>query len=110
MYFGRENADLASQLMLLPPGQYQIRMTASNDAAEGSSLEWTVTCVPGKAVLASVSLRAATASGKRLGGTFTVPRQACAAQWLKLSGTAKEFANSEQVTIADFDIVPVGGR
>ena len=28
-----------------------------------------------------------------------VPGQACAAQWLKLTGTAKEFAKSEQATI-----------
>jgi hypothetical protein len=110
VYYGRDDADLASQLLLLSPGQYQIRMTASNDAAESSGLLWSVTCVPSKAVLASISLRAATAAGKRLGGTFTVPRQACAAQWLKLSGTAKEFAQTEQVTIADFDVAPVGGR
>ena len=110
IYYGRENAEFASQLLLLPPGQYQIRMTASTDAAENSGLEWSVTCVPGKARLASVPLKGATAAGKRLNGTFTVPRQACAAQWLKLTGTAKEIAKSEQATIGDFDVSPVARR
>ena len=99
IFYGREDADLASQLLLLPPGQYRIQMDASGDAGGASGLEWSVTCLPGKATLASIPLNGATLAGKRLGGTFTVPGQACAAQWLKLTGTAKEFAKSEQVTI-----------
>ena len=110
IFYGRENAEIASQLLLLPPGQYQLRMAASSDVGESSSLEWSVTCAPGKARLATIPLKRATVTGKRLSGTFTVPHQACAAQWLKLTGMAKEFAKSEQATIGEFDVSPVLGR
>jgi len=107
IFYGREDADLASQLLLLPAGQYQIRMTASSDAAESSGLEWSVTCVPGKARLAAIALKRATVAAKTLSGTFTVPRQGCAAQWVKLTGTAEDIAKSEEATIGDFDVSPV---
>lgn len=110
IYYGREDAELASQLLLLAPGQYRLQMQALGDAGGSSGLIWSVTCLPGKTRRASVPLKGATPGGKRLGTTFSVPSQACAAQWLKLTGTAKEFAKSEQATIGRFDIAPVAGQ
>ena len=110
IYYGREDAELASQLLLLAPGQYRLQMHASGDAGGASGLAWSVTCLPGKTRLASVPLNGATVGGKRLGASFSVPSQACGAQWLKLTGTAKEFAKSEQATIGRFDISPVAGQ
>lgn len=110
IFYGRDDGELASQLLVLPPGQYRIGMVASSDANGDSGLEWSVTCLPGKAKVTGVSLKNATAAGARLGETFTVPSQGCAAQWLKLVGKAGEVAKSEQATIAGFDLSPAGAR
>jgi hypothetical protein len=110
IFYGRDDGDLAAQLLVLPPGQYRIAMVASSDADGKTGLEWSVTCVPGKEKLASISLKAATASGARLGATFTIPSHGCVAQWLKLTGQAQEIARSEQATIGEFDLSPVGAR
>jgi len=83
-------------------------MGASGDGAGSSGLEWSVTCLPSKARIANIPLRGVTPTAKRLGGTFIVPRQGCAAQWLKLTGAAKEIAKSEQATIGEFDLLAVG--
>jgi hypothetical protein len=110
IFYGRDDGDLATQLVVLPPGQYRIGMKVSSDADGDSGLEWSVTCAPGKAKLASVPLKTATAAGTRIGGTFTIPSQGCAAQWLKLTGKAEEVAKSEQATIGEFDLSPTGSR
>lgn len=110
IFYGRDDGDLAAQLLVLPPGQYRIAMVASSDSGGKTGLEWTVICVPGKEQLASIPLKAATVSGARLGATFLVPGQGCPAQWLKLTGKAQEIARSEQATIGEFDLSPVGGR
>lgn len=110
IYYGREDAELASQLLLLTPGQYRLQMHASGDAGGASGLAWSVTCLPSKMRLANFPLQGATSGGKRLAATFRVPAEACAAQWLRLTGTAKEFAKSEQAAIGQFDISPVAGQ
>ena len=110
IFYGRENAALASQLLVLPSGRYRIQMEASGDNEGSSGLEWSVTCVPSQAKLTSLPLKGATLAGVRLGAEFTVPAESCPAQWLKLTGTAKEIAKSEQVTIGRFELSPVTGR
>jgi hypothetical protein len=110
IFYGREDAELASQLLLLPAGQYRLQMEASGDAADDSGLEWSVICLPSKAKLAGVPLKGATLAAKSLGATFAVPGQGCEAQWLKLTGTAAEFAKSEQATIGKLSLSPLGGR
>jgi hypothetical protein len=108
IFYGREEGDLASQLMVLPPGHYRIRMTALSDANGDSGLEWSVTCLPGKTKIASIPFKTAKPSGSKLEAMFTVPSQGCAAQSLKFSGNAQEIAKSEQATVDHFDLTPVG--
>ena len=107
IYYGRESGDLASQLLLLRPGQYRIAMNASGDAKGASGLEWSIMCEPSKAKVASVPLGAATPAGKRVGATFAIPAKDCPAQWLKLSGAPKDVAKSEQATIGNLELVPM---
>lgn len=110
IFYGREDAELASQLLLLSPGQYRLQLEASGDAAGESGLEWSIACVPGKMKLAATPLTGATLAAKRFGAAFAVPHQGCSAQWLKLTGTAKEFAKSEQATIGKFGLSRADGR
>jgi tetratricopeptide (TPR) repeat protein len=107
IYYGRENAQLASQLLLLRPGQYRIVMEASGDAGGTSDLEWSIVCEPSKAKIAGVPLGAATLAGKEIGATFAVPARNCPAQWLKLTGTPRDIAKLEQATIGKLELLPV---
>lgn len=108
IYYGRENAELASQLLLLEPGRYRLSLRASGDGAARSAMAWSLTCAAAKTAMATLPLSGATIGGRMLATEFTVPAQDCDAQWLRLTGSAAEFADSEQVTISDLDIAAVG--
>lgn len=110
IFYGRENVDLASQLLVLPAGPYRIQLEATGETGADSGLEWAITCLPGGAKIASVPLRRVTLTGVKLGGAFTVPDRGCAAQWLKLIGAARDIAKSEQATIGQFEILPASGQ
>ena len=109
-FYGRENVDLASQLVMLRAGSYAIRMLATGELNEGAAgLDWSLTCLPGNQVISTLPVVVAAASasaGKKLAAQFKVPDQGCDAQWLKLKGTAQEFEQTYQLMITDFAIVP----
>lgn len=107
LYYGRVNALFATQTLLLAPGGYELRMKVVRDGGgEGNSgLAWTINCLPaGKAVLA-LPLGGAGA-GQAITGRLTIPA-GCAAQQIKLSGTARDLAKSEQVTLSKLELVRV---
>ena len=99
LFYGQEDGMLASQLLLLPPGTYQLSMRLLGDAARAHALNWSVWCDKGAAPIASVSLDAAAARGWR----FTVPR-GCAAQWLKLSAVSSDMPQQSDLTIAELQL------
>ncbi len=110
-YYGRENVELASQLLLLPPGTYEIAMRAVGEAGDTpSGLHWILTCQPAKREIARVAVRGSAAPGAPVAASFDVSGAGCVAQWLKLTGTAKEFAKSQEVMIADLRIGPAARR
>lgn len=76
----------ARQLLLLPPGRYQIAaLTAPVDDARPAPLTWTVHCAnPEATVLMQQALPPASGPG-RPGASFLVPAAGCAGQWLDLS-------------------------
>ena len=109
IYYGRDNAEFATQLLMLAPGPYELTMQVRREGAgDGPShLGWTLTCQPGKRRLLDLPLAKADAAGA-LAGRFTVPAD-CPAQWLVLGAVAPEFARSEQVTISNLKLTR-GGR
>lgn len=104
-YYGRLDAELASQLLVLSPGRYRLAFRAQGAAkGEGSRLSWSVTCVGGASPLLQVPLTGISYSPRILAGTFTVPAANCPGQWLRLKGTAGEFADAQSVTISDLQL------
>jgi hypothetical protein len=104
-YYGRDNGNLASQLLMLRPGRYRLSFTASGDAAgEGSRLIWTVTCNPGDASLLQVPLTGVTSASKRFAGIFTVPESGCPAQWLRLTGATGDVVTDQSATISGLSV------
>lgn len=105
LFYGRDNAVLASQLLTLKPGGYSISMKADAAANVSKSLEWTVSCLPAASQIAAIPLdRAGPVSA-----SFTVPAD-CKAQRLELRGTAPEFPEQADVTISQLSLQPEVGQ
>lgn len=108
-YYGRENGELAHQLLVLEPGSYRLAMRVSGDSEEdGSGMSWKISCIPDRERLASISLGELTYTGRTIGGTFSVPQSGCPGQRLALIGTAKEFPNAGNVTISNLSLSRMG--
>jgi hypothetical protein len=108
-YYGRREARLASQLILLAPGRYQLSFEAEGQAeGDAGRLAWTVTCNPGDGRLAEVAITGVDFTPKRFAGNFTVPETGCASQWLRLVGTSAEFPKTQQVRIKGLQISGAG--
>lgn len=104
-YYGRDQAELAAQLLLLSPGAYLLTVRADGDAeGEGSKLSWKVQCQGSNAEIADLVMRNLTYTPKVLRAKFTVPGSGCAAQWLRLAGTAGEFAKAQNATVSAVQI------
>ena len=107
-YYGRENGDLASQLLVLAPGSYRLAFTVEGSkTGTGPSLAWTVKCATGgKAELLNVAATA-TGSPNRIAAAFTVP-SGCPAQQLTLTGNGGEFPAPITLTLRDLDLRAAG--
>lgn len=100
LYYGQEDGILASQLLTLSPGNYQLsyRIIGGSSAGE-SGLTWSIWCDKASSALASVSVRQGADRGLR----FVVPDN-CPAQWLRLSGASGDIAQQSDVTIGGLDL------
>ncbi len=86
VYYGRDDATLASELLVLPPGSYELSGRASGSAPAGS-LRWVLRCV-GKqnGPLADIDLSGSSPVEVK----FAVPPDNCVAQELSLAGYAQD--------------------
>ena len=101
IYFGRDNAVLASQTLLLKPGKHRLEFDVV-EGADASVLSWTVTCRPSMKKLVSIALGKG-ASRRRVEGIFDIAAD-CPAQQLELVGAAPEFPVTVDVTIGELDL------
>jgi hypothetical protein len=96
LFYGRDDLTLASQLLILPPGRYDLAMHVSGTSPTSKLLSWTVNCLPVANPIASVRL-------DRSGAVrvpVDVPATGCPAQQLQLVGDAPEFPEQAEVTIS----------
>jgi hypothetical protein len=109
-YYGRDNGELARQLLVLRPGRYTLSFKASGDAAgEGSRLVWTIGCAPGDVQLLQLPLTGVAAASRDFTAIFTVPASGCAGQWLKLVGIAGDIGATQSAAIGGLSIVAETG-
>lgn len=101
IFYGQEDGALASQLLVLAPGQYRLITKASGTPTNADALRWTLTCAGGKNVLASQPLSAAV----RGGWTFSVP-PGCGAQKLELFGSSADIPKQSEATIRSVSLIP----
>jgi hypothetical protein len=104
IYFGRNDAILAEQLLLLSPGRYRLSMDLPDPPGVGGEIAWTLTCVPGTEAF----FRLPVERKGPLAGSFSVP-QGCAAQRLQLTATPGDFPQSQEFSIAKFSLTKAPG-
>lgn len=108
-YYGRADAELASQLVTLAPGRYRLSYRAAGSTpGQASSVSWRVSCHPGAAEVASLPIAKLSYTPAVRNGTFTVPASGCSSQWLRLIGTPSEFPAVDSITLSDLGIAKVG--
>ena len=103
LFYGREEAVLAAQLMLLKPGRYRLRYQLRGSPREDAPLSWAINCLPGNRGLAETAV----ASQREL--TFTVPAS-CRAQELQLRGAVAELPANVELTIGGLELVRESSR
>jgi hypothetical protein len=103
IFYGNEDGVLASELVLLPAGTYQLKMQVVGAPVHPESLRWSIRCDKSQEPVASVGLQQA-ASG---GWSFQVPAN-CPAQWLELSGRSEDIAQQSDVTITGLSLTRTG--
>jgi len=99
VFYGQEDGFLASELILLPPGLYQLSLQLLGDPARGHSLNWSIWCDKAAEPISSVTLDAAATHGWR----FEVP-SGCPAQWLKISGVSGDMPQQSDVVIGALNL------
>ncbi len=100
-YYGRENADLASQLLTLSPGTYRLAFQVRRDGeATGGQLAWRVACHGSNSPLLDLRLAEIAEAPRAQGASFTVPPANCNAQWIRLVGIAGEVPGDLSVSIS----------
>jgi tetratricopeptide (TPR) repeat protein len=104
LYYGRSNAVLIRQLMLLPPGPFALAMRVADVGGDGAAVRWTVRCAGAQGLIGQIPLREGQVSG-----TFAV-QPTCAAQWLELQGMAGEVPRTTELTIRDLQLAARAGQ
>lgn len=104
LYYGREKAVLASQLLLLPPGNYRLAMNVIEADGGQDAVHWLMRCAkPGEEVL-DLPLRAGA-----LAADFAVPA-GCEAQWLQLQGMPADTPQNTELKIDDLRLATGASR
>jgi hypothetical protein len=107
-YYGRGEAELASQLVALAPGRYSMAFRASGNTPGGTAaVSWRLSCHPSSAEIMSLPIQKLSYTPAVRRGQFTVPA-GCSAQWLRLIGTPAEFPAAHSITISDLQVRRAG--
>jgi hypothetical protein len=103
LYYGRANAVLASQLLVLKPGRY--RLAAETSPGDGEAgVSWIARCADSPQPLLTLRLRPGTTAGE-----FSVPPN-CQAQWLELQGVAGELPRVSELTVRGLRLAGSAGE
>ncbi len=101
IYYGRENASLASQMLRLAPGRYRLAMRIDGPS-RANGVAWTIACYPELKAVFQLPLE--TVDKGVIAGTFVVPASGCAAQSLELRGRPPEVTETAQVSIFELTL------
>ena len=100
IYHGREDGPLASQLILLPPGQYRLASAVSGSGSRAAGLRWQLWCVSSNKEIALRALKDMPPGG----WAFEIP-PGCGAQRLELFGASSDMPQANELTIRSIRLV-----
>lgn len=106
IYYGREDATLASQMLRLAPGHYQLAMRIDGPT-RAKGVGWTIICYPGSTAILQLPL--GTVNKGAISGNFAVPASGCPAQSLELRGQPPEVTETAQLRVFDLKLERLAG-
>lgn len=104
VYYGRENATLASQTVTLTPGRYRLSFKVQGSTKTMGSIGWKLACLPSGSPLVTLGLAE---HQRQAVSEFTVGA-GCPAQQLSLLGTSPDFPETVDLTLDDLSLRKVG--
>lgn len=106
-YFSNAPADLADQLLLLPPGRYRLDTLAANTGGtDGNQAQWTLVCVGSGQMLGVLRIPLARLP-KPARIDFEVPDN-CQAQKLLLGGVPTEYSRGTEIEVRSVSVAREG--
>jgi hypothetical protein len=85
VHFGRKGWIVARQALLLKPGTYRLGYALGRDSGTPPDLAWRVDCAESGTTLLDLPFQRENFLGMTATDSFTVPAEACPAQWLALA-------------------------
>ena len=107
LFYDRENANLAQQIIILPPGRYLLTVPVATNSGNPQTLAWSIQCLPGKSKILNLPLSPTGGSGT-VAGEFEVPAQGCAAQQIELDGNAEDSPTTADVQLGSLTLHRTG--
>jgi hypothetical protein len=107
LFYGRQDALLASETLLLPGGKYRLRVPVTVASGPTGAVAWTVTCLPSKTIVLQLPIPGAGTS-QTLEGDFNVGAQDCLAQRLSLIGRAQDAPQTADLQVWPIDLGRIG--
>lgn len=99
-FFGRGRPKIASQTLVLSPGQYTFGLDISGETWRGGGgLRWHIRCTDSDEDLVALDIFELNTAGSALSVDFEIPPQDCTFQNLILAGVAGEFPRTTRASI-----------
>ncbi len=105
IYYGRQDAVLAEQLLILAPGRYQLGMDISGALGDGGELAWTLSCLPRHDVFFRLPIN----RKGRIAGKFSVAPN-CPLQSFRLTALPGPFPQSQELAIGALSLTREPGQ
>ena len=108
VHFGRKGWIVARQALLLKPGTYRLGYTLGRESGTPPDLAWRVDCAQSGATLLDLPFQRENFLGVAVTDTFTVPTEACPAQWLALAARVGDTTETRTAVIRSVKISRMG--
>jgi hypothetical protein len=108
LFYGRENAILAQETLILPPSRYELAVPVIVNSGSSRALAWSITCLPGNMKLLDLPLAPKSGSAN-VEGDFEVPAKGCGAQRIELDGTIEDSPATVDLRIGPLTLRRTGG-
>lgn len=107
LFYGRNNATLARQILLLPPGHYRLTVSVAAASGNAGTLAWAIICLPDRKQIFNLPL-SGNGETQTLAGEFEIPTAGCGAQQIELDGTMEDSPETADLRIGALSLQRTG--